>query len=606
MLQNRKSLSSKLIIAYLSVGIIAVGTIAIFFYLNLKNSLLERTFAQLSAINMLKKSDIEQRMNTKIEEFKLVSKIYKLESKCAGDSLIHHDKSLDSLIKEFKYLEFHLLNNKGSLLYTTHAYQRKINDMEAYLHTNTITEPIHIEFTSKSDTNSFIYLIGPIYNKQEIVGYAAFRENFNPTQEILYLRTGMGKSGESYIVGADHRMRSKSRFIRNTPLEISVNTIAANESLQGNSGSAIIDDYRMVPVLSVFRPISTQGLNWGIITEIDLEEAMIPVSKSAHKLIWICIAVLVLISVMTLWLARKITAPVSYLKHIIEQLAIGKLPEHKMPATTKDEIGQMLEAMDQLIDSLHRTSSFAIKIGQGNFKANYQPLSQYDKVGHALLEMKNELIELNVQKSRLEKRSKKLLLRGQEEERARVAKDLHDGIGPLLTTIKLHLNQDKSSKKVRQIIDDTIIEVRRLSSNLMPSVLIDFGIGPALNNLVKTFSIDNKLKIEYADNTLEDIKLHDDINICIYRIAQESINNIIKHAKATSIKISVTQFEDSIVFFIKDNGKGFNVSNYQYSKTQSNGIRNMEERVKLLDGKFFINSSDKGTEIEVEIPTDHG
>lgn len=584
---------------------ITVGSMAAFFYLNLKDSILQRTFAQLSAINMLKKSDVEERMTNRINEFELVNDIYQFKSIIRNDS-VDIDIKWDSLLLKFEYDEILLLNSNKKPIFNNLKHNKSIEVLQ-FLNNNNLRSIQHLELSTKNDSIPFIFLISPITDQNKLLGYVALREKFDPTQQILYLRTGMGKSGETYIVGSDKLMRSKSRFLKNKfPLEILVDTKATNEALTYNSGNAIIQDYRDVTVLSVYRPLNIQGLNWAIITEIDLKEAMVPVSKAAYKLFWISTAILILISLVSWLIAKRISSPISYLSRVILELAKGRVPEINITSNSKDEIGQILEAMNLLVDSLNRTSEFATQIGRGNFKANYKPLSHYDKVGHALMDMKDELIQLNIQKSSLEKKSKKLLLKGQEDERARVAKELHDGIGPLLTTIKLRIGKTKKNEEVLKIIDDTIVEVRRLSSNLMPAVLLDFGIGPALNNLVKSFQVNGKIKFQYVDNTLPDVVLNNDINICLYRIAQEAINNIMKHSKATRIKISVTQFENSIAFYISDNGIGFNISNYLYSKKDSNGIRNMEERVKLLDGTFIINSTDKGTEIEVEIPINNG
>ena len=147
-------------------------------------------------------------------------------------------------------------------------------------------------------------------------------------------------------------------------------------------------------------------------------------------------------------------------------------------------------------------------------------------------------------------------------------------------------------------MDQTIDEVRRISNNLMPSVLIDFGVGAAINNLVESFVASSSIKIKYKNDTHEDSKVDKGIQIALYRITQEAISNAIRQSECSEIKISISEFEEYIGLYISDNGKGFD-GGRQHS---GNGIRNMKERVKLVNGSIDIASSPAGTIIEIEIP----
>ncbi len=606
MAHKTRSLTKRLIFAYLIVGVVTVTTITAFFYFNLKSSLLERTFAQLSSINMLKKKNIEAKVQQAFEQVDGFIEDFRVSEFCNDSSCVDFHE-LPLISREFQFKELLIFDKNLNVLYQSKKEIKKLPLIKRSIKKFPSETSFLQDYTGTSEEHLSIYLITKVSMGENGVGYVVVRKPFETIQEILYQRTGMGKTGESYIVGSDLKMRSKSRFLRQkTPLSIEVKTPASINSTKGNIGSEILDDYRGVPVLSYYRPLEINNIQWGIITEIDVKEAMVPIYKSIYKLIWISVAVLLLLSLVTWIMATRITAPIKFLNRIITQLSKGRLPDESFETNSKDEIGQILSAMNELVKSLKHTAAFALEIGKGNFKTEYAPLSNHDTLGHSLQQMKDELIALNVQKSKLEKQSKIKLVQGQEKERARVAKELHDGIGPLLTTIKLHLKNSDVDKKIRKLIDDTITEVRRLSANLMPSVLIDFGIGPALENLINSFKEASNISFEYQNEITDPSLIDNDTNICIYRIAQESINNIAKHSGADKVKLSVTQFDDKVVFYIKDNGHGFNVSNYQYEKLSSNGIRNMEERVKVLDGKFFINSSENGTEIEVEIPLNNG
>jgi len=220
--------------------------------------------------------------------------------------------------------------------------------------------------------------------------------------------------------------------------------------------------------------------------------------------------------------------------------------------------------------------------------------------------MRNRLKELVHKNEELSLQSKSALIQGQEEERTRLSQDIHDGVGPLLTSLKLQLSDLKIEEdekiRLKALIDDTISEMRRVSSNLMPAVLLDFGAGAAIKNMVEAISKSAKCSIVFLDDTKKSgSKLYKEINVALYRIAQETLNNAIKHASAKVIKISLTEFEDKVSFYISDDGKGFKAEQSR-SDFSGKGLKNIKERAALLNGEIFITSEGQGTIVEVEIP----
>jgi signal transduction histidine kinase len=198
---------------------------------------------------------------------------------------------------------------------------------------------------------------------------------------------------------------------------------------------------------------------------------------------------------------------------------------------------------------------------------------------------------------------KKVLVKGQEDERARLAQELHDGIGPLLTTLKLRVgsvemaNEEKDALKA--MIDNTITEIRRISNNLMPSVLRDFGVGEALRNLTHTVQAStSRLAIKYQSDISHPDRIPPEIQLALYRIAQEGINNALKHANPGEIRLSITQFDNRVSLFLTDDGSGFN-SEIRHA---GNGLRNMKVRVEMFQGTIAIHSGKEGTTIEIDIP----
>ena len=266
-----------------------------------------------------------------------------------------------------------------------------------------------------------------------------------------------------------------------------------------------------------------------------------------------------------------------------------------------DEFGHMYEALDRLVNAMEETVRVAGKIGHGEFDASYQPLSQEDKLGASLIEMKDRLKAYQINEQHLKRENQRSLISGEEKERSRLSKELHDGLGPLLTLLRIKLEaisiDGMERKELLVMLDNTIREMRRISNNLMPSVLMDFGAGEAIRNMVNQLTAEGlDVKYQYDANT--EVKIADNIQIALYRVAQEAINNVIKHSGATVLNMSITEFEDRVSLFVKDNGEGFDVK----SAKSGNGIRNMRERVNVEKGIFEIESGVNGTIIEVEIP----
>jgi signal transduction histidine kinase len=134
----------------------------------------------------------------------------------------------------------------------------------------------------------------------------------------------------------------------------------------------------------------------------------------------------------------------------------------------------------------------------------------------------------------------------------------------------------------------------------MPALLMDFGPGEALTLLVEDFRKNTGLTFHFVNELFpEGSQLNKEKGIALYRIAQEALHNAIKHAGASTIKMSVTEFDDHVDFFLSDDGQGFDLP----SSNQGSGLRNIRERVLILGGTIHIDTGKKGTTIEVTLPT---
>ena len=184
----------------------------------------------------------------------------------------------------------------------------------------------------------------------------------------------------------------------------------------------------------------------------------------------------------------------------------------------------------------------------------------------------------------------------------RLARELHDGVGPLLTTIKLYvqnkIDQSEHKESLKTMIDTTINEIRQMTNILMPTSLDKFGIGATLSNYVNNIQKSIKTSILFEDLTKENAsKISKEQEINIFRIVQELINNSIKHSNATKIRITLTEFDHLLSLFYFDDGIGFDIEKVKLGS----GITNIKERVEIFDGTLEIDSYKK-TIVEIEMP----
>lgn len=200
----------------------------------------------------------------------------------------------------------------------------------------------------------------------------------------------------------------------------------------------------------------------------------------------------------------------------------------------------------------------------------------------------------------LHERFSQELLVFQESERKRVSKDLHDGIGQQLLVIKnklLRVGDDDT----KRMVDHTIEEVRSISRDLYPFQLQEMGITKAIEYTIDQMDENTTLFISAEIDNIDDV-FSKEGEVNIYRIIQESLSNILKHAQAKASKVSIQKFNENITISIKDNGSGFDFAE-KYKDSKSLGLKTLLERTKFLKGQMKVTSKkDSGTMIEFKFP----
>jgi signal transduction histidine kinase len=206
------------------------------------------------------------------------------------------------------------------------------------------------------------------------------------------------------------------------------------------------------------------------------------------------------------------------------------------------------------------------------------------------------------------------IIENQENEQNRIAKDIHDGIGQMLTGLKYLLESvdltdgEKAGvklEKLKELTANIIKGVRTATFNLTPPELKDYGLVPALTELTQELSKLTGKEIILMNKSGFNQRLDSLMEINLYRITQEAINNAIKYAESTLILVTVTHSSKILSITIDDNGKGFDKKSIKLKpdKDGGMGLTFMQERIKYISGRLFINSSpERGTRVTLNVP----
>ncbi len=275
---------------------------------------------------------------------------------------------------------------------------------------------------------------------------------------------------------------------------------------------------------------------------------------------------------------------------------IQKSVHHEVTAQKNEEIEvQKYKQKSQIIILISLLIIIVISVAFYYYRRNSKQKRQYEiKIAEEQLQRFKEVVSAI------------------ENERKRIAIDLHDSLGQMLSTTKLYLSgledvietQSETNKKLYKdtmnLLDSSCTELRNISYNIMPSSFIKYGLIASINELINKINDSELINVVFNNDGAE-TKYNENLEILVYRIVQESLNNIIKHAKATLVNLNFYQEKNVLYLSIKDNGKG--MENISLFRNKGLGWKSIFSRIEMLEGTIdVITGINKGTEIKVEIP----
>lgn len=588
----RMTVTKKLIINFFVLGLLPLLAIDTLFYSIAKEALIERTFQQLTFVRVEKTARIQAFYKQRLFDLNNIAENQAAAELLSG--LIVNNTQIESRESErfiYQSMLIQYLRSAGcyssAMFYTSglqpyiiqidtlHSIEYPSDWLEvAYEQIDNKEQVLIHEFTpSGVQSGMKVLLAKGLYCGNVKTGMIVLAVPIVYFSSIVYENNpmnGLGKTGESYLVGSDFLMRTNSRFMQNAGMQIPVKTIGVSLALADSTGTGIFNDYRGIRVLSSFGKVDIPILNWIIMAEIDANEAMIPIFVLRNSILYLSIIIALLLLGIVIFNATWIMLPLKKLKTATEVISQGKYG-NTIHIKQQDEIGDLVEAFNLMSQTL---------------------LEQSERLEHEKIMRTTSMID------------------AQEAERQHLSRELHDGLGQLILAIRMKLEQftqEHNEKNIlliaetRGLITVTVNEIRNISNNLMPSVLHEFGLLAALGKLSKEIAAIGGIQVGFNCNFQENELINSRVQIYVYRIVQEALNNIIKHATAKEVIINLNRINDNLVLNIQDDGKGFLIQKKSYYV--GNGIANMKERTNLLGGQFHLMSSvGTGTRLFIEIP----
>ena len=266
------------------------------------------------------------------------------------------------------------------------------------------------------------------------------------------------------------------------------------------------------------------------------------------------------------------------------------------------ERSSVYRQFEKIVSDDKKSFSFEIKVfdSKGEIKSlQIKGFINFES-GNKVSEVYGIARDITMQKM-LEKSILKNSIAAEERERRRIAEELHDGIGPLLSGLKLYLQQDslkvnlpvkqiKTFTYCRELVDEAIRQTRSIANNLTPSILNDFGLEKALKSHVSKINEIGKFDVNLHVLKIP-AKLNEEASLAVFRVITELLNNSLKHSDCSKVEIVIHEKNEILSVIYSDNGKGFDLSKMQHTNAGKMGLNNIRNRINSLNGNVSFNSN---------------
>jgi methyl-accepting chemotaxis protein len=434
---NNIKMKPKLIGAFLFAGLLPLVIIALISTNKSGTALEEALFNQLKAVQAIKANQVKTFFDERISDAKVfsgmpfiskaVAELDELskEAKSAGFSgkkLLEYPAYKSAfnkyygVVKKFAetygYYDVFLFSpNSGRVLLTaaleddfgTELKSENHNLAQVWKKMKNTKRSVLSEMKpyAPSDGAPAMFIVTPSFLDGSYVGAIGLQISNESINKIMQERSGMGETGETYLVGPDKKMRSDSYLdTKNHSVTASfkgsvekngVDTKAVDEAIAGNSGAEIITDYNGNPVLSVYSPIDLYGgIRWAAIAEIDLAEVEKPVDNLRSSILFLGLLIAVLVAGFAFWIALSLAKPIKNIAEVAKKIAEGDL-EQELNIYQEDEIGQLANSFRDMNLALKEKAEVAGQIASGNLDIEVKALSKADVLGHAMVRMRQNL-----------------------------------------------------------------------------------------------------------------------------------------------------------------------------------------------------------------------
>ena len=403
-------ISTKLIIVFLAIGITSIAVLGLIAFTQSKEALIDSAEKELKAVRDIKKNQVNSFFKERVADITVYSAnsavqmaaqrfIAAFDTSGMGSSIYQkwekaHGSKLKTYVDAYEYYDLFFISNDGDVVYTV----AKESDLGENLVTGALSgSPLAEAFQQGKQEYGLIdfawydvsdepaaFVTGPIKSdKGQNIGVLVYQISLEAVNSIMQERSGMGETGETYLVGPDKRMRSDSYLdpeghsveasFKGTVRENGVNTEAVQEAIAGRTDTKIITDYNGNPVLSSYTPVNFGEVTWALMAEIDEAEIMQPVKALGNEIIIVALIVGVVIVLVSIVFARSIANPINKGVEFARKLSQGDLTA-TVDVDQKDEIGVLAQALENMGEKLKEIVA-NIQNGAENIAAASQQMS---------------------------------------------------------------------------------------------------------------------------------------------------------------------------------------------------------------------------------------